>query len=148
MVRTGTLTATPITWTPPCREGSICRTTGTWMCPPPLLSVIPPAARFPQAASPPQVECVDLSVAQVLLDPGIVVVLLVFRDPVPGIEEENDVVPIESEIRHQAVPASGLRFCAAIGLVIHTDLDGVAPEAEEMVIGADVEQKLGLEIGP
>src|SRR4030065_2257539 len=77
------------------------------------LVVVQPEIVPDQDAEPvslPQVVNVDLSVAQVLLEPGIVVVLLVFRDAVPGIEEENDVVPLESDVLRQAVPASGLRF--------------------------------------
>jgi hypothetical protein len=100
----------------------------------------------PEPVPMPQVESVQLAVAKVILDVGIVVVCFVLRYAVPDIEKENEAVPLETEIRHHAVPASGQRFGTPVGLVIETDIDEAPPEPQETIIRSEIEQKFGLEI--
>ena len=59
----------------------------------------------------------QLAVSQILLDIGVVIVFVVFGNPVPGLDREGEVVLFKDEIEIQQVPTAGEGFRTPVGLM-------------------------------
>ena len=95
----------------------------------------------------PLVGAAQFIVPEVVGDVPVVIILLVFRESVPGLEAQGEVAVLDDEVRIDPIPATRQHATAAVGLVHQADRVRSVGEAQEIPVGVELRPDLRFVVG-